>query len=217
MLKPQGEEGGDSSVQAALKCASRLIQQRIISNPKDMMGILLFGTQGSKFYDEEAGVSSSEQQSKGSLSYPHCYLLMDLDVPSAQDVRFIRDLVQKWEEDDEESGAEEGPDIAKVLTPAEEQVSMANVLFCANQIFTMKAPTYPSRRVFIVTDNDSPHSGNKALKSAAAVRARDLFDLGVMVELFPIIQEGVEFDKSKFYDVRSLVRMSDYVPKSCVF
>lgn len=210
MLKPQGEDGGDSPVQAALKCASRLIQQRIISNPKDMMGILLFGTQGSKFYDEEANGPSSEQHGKGSLSYPHCYLLMDLNIPSAQDVRFIRDLVRKWEEDDDEQGEE--PDITDVLTPADESVSMANVLFCANQIFTMKAATYPSRRVFLVTDNDAPHSGNKALKSAASVRARDLFDLGVMVELFPITQKGAEFDTSKFYDVRSIVGLSAVTP-----
>ena len=167
---------------AALKCAYALMQQRIISNPSDMMGVLLYGTESTKFQEEEA---------PGGLAYPHCYLLADLDIPAAGDVKSLKDLV----EDDEES--------QKLLVPAIEPVSMANVLFCANQIFTTKAPNFTSRRLFIVTDNDDPHAKDKALKSSAAVRAKDLYDLGVIIELFPISQPDHEFDRSKFYDVCS--------------
>jgi ATP-dependent DNA helicase 2 subunit 1 len=63
------------------------------------------------------------------------------------------------------------------------------------------APNFTSRRLFIVTDNDDPHAQHKALKSAAAVRAKDLYDLGVLIELFPISRPEKEFDGSKFYDV----------------
>ena len=167
---------------AALKCAYALMQQRIISNPNDMMGVLLYGTESTKFQEEEA---------RGGLAYPNCYLLADLDIPAAGDVKSLKDLV----EDDEES--------QKLLVPAIEPVSMANVLFCANQIFTTKAPNFTSRRLFIVTDNDDPHAKDKALKSSAAVRAKDLYDLGVTIELFPISQPDHEFDRSKFYDVCS--------------
>ena len=78
---------------------------------------------------------------------------------------------------------------------------MANVLFCANQIFTSKAPNFLSRRLFIVSDNDNPHGDSKSLRSAATVRAKDLYDLGVTIELFPISRPDHEFDTSKFYDV----------------
>jgi hypothetical protein len=61
---------------AALKCAYALMQQRIISNPNDMMGILLFGTEKSRFQDGGDGEGPG-------LQYPHCYLLTDLDVPAA--------------------------------------------------------------------------------------------------------------------------------------
>lgn len=152
-----------------------------------MMGVLLYGTQASKFYDEDEG-------SRGDLSYPNCYLFTDLDIPSAQEVKDLRALVE-----DEGKGRE-------ILVPAEKQVSMANVLFCANQIFTSKAPNFLSRRLFIVTDNDSPHTQDKALRSAATVRAKDLYDLGVTIELFPISQPEHEFDSSKFYDVRPCLR-----------
>ena len=171
----------DTSTTAALKCAYSLMQQRIISHPNDMMGVLLYGTQATKFQDEE--------QARGSLSYPHCYLLSDLNVPSADDVKALRDLVN------------EGQDWKTILAPSSEPVSMSNVLFCANQIFTTKAPNFTSRRLFIVTDNDDPHKNDPTLRSSAAVRAKDLYDLGVVIELFPISNPGHDFDRKTFYDV----------------
>ena len=38
----------NSPLLAALKCAYHLMQQRIISNPRDLMGILLYGTESTK-------------------------------------------------------------------------------------------------------------------------------------------------------------------------
>lgn len=171
----------DSPVQAALKCAYNLMEQRIISNPKDMMGILLFGTEKSKFQDDGSG--------RGSLGYPHCYLFTDLDIPSADEVKALKALAEE-EEDEEE-----------VLKATTETVSMSNMLFCANQIFTTKAANFGSRRLFIVTDNDDPQSADKAARSAAAVRAKDLYDLGVTIDLFPITRGDTEFRLEKFYDV----------------
>ncbi|KAH5309698.1 ATP-dependent DNA helicase II subunit 1 [Parastagonospora nodorum] len=164
----------DSPTSAALKCAYQLMQQRIISNPNDMMGILLFGTEKTDLKD-------------GDSTFQHCYLLADLDVPSAQDVKRLRDLV----EDEEEA--------AQILKPAKDGASIATVLFCANQIFTTKAPNFSSRRLFLVTDNDYPVNV-KADKDTAVTRARDLYDLGCTIDLFPISQPDQTFDRSRFYD-----------------
>ncbi|KAJ6787156.1 hypothetical protein PWT90_09177 [Aphanocladium album] len=170
----------DSPVQAALKCAYHFMEQRIISNPKDMIGILLFGTEKTRFQLDENGRSG--------LGYPHCYLFTDLDVPSAEDVKALKSLVE-----DEETGDD-------ILKPTSEAVSMSNVLFCANQIFTTRAANFGSRRLFLVTDNDNPHSTDKAARSAAAVRAKDLYDLGVSIDLFPISHQDSKFDLANFYD-----------------
>ncbi|KAG5968702.1 hypothetical protein E4U58_001770 [Claviceps cyperi] len=185
MLKPPPPSNSkkadqDSPLEAALKCAYHLMEQRIISNPKDMMGILLFGTEKTKFHNEESG--------RGGLGYPNCYLFTDLDVPSADDVKTLKSLV------------EEGEDDEKVLTPSKEPAIMSNVLFCANQIFTTKAANFGSRRLFIITDNDDPHPEDKAAASAAAVRAKDLYDLGITIDLFPISHHDSKFEFSKFYD-----------------
>jgi ATP-dependent DNA helicase 2 subunit 1 len=164
----------DSATSAALKCAYQLMQQRIISNPNDMMGILLFGTKKTDLGD-------------GDTTFQHCYLLADLDVPSAQDVKRLRDLV----EDEEEA--------AELLQPSDEPASIATVLFCANQIFTTKAPNFSSRRLFLVTDNDNP-AKTKQDKDTAVTRARDLYDLGCTIDLFPISRPGHGFDRATFYN-----------------
>jgi ATP-dependent DNA helicase 2 subunit 1 len=194
MLMPRSTSGSknaspETPSRAALKCAYHLMQQRIISNPHDMIGVLLFGTEASKFYDED-------ENSRGGLSYPHCYLFTDLNVPAAEDVKQLRELA----EDDDK--AEE------ILIPSKDPVSMANVLFCANQIFTSRASNFLSRRLFVVTDNDNPHGDNRSMRSTATVRAKDLYDLGVTIELFPISRLDRQFDRSKFYDVRSTLPLS---------
>ena len=145
---------------------------------------MLFGTQKSKFQDGD------EDTGKGGLQYPHCYLLTDLDVPAAADVKQLRNLVVDEEEAD------------SLLQASDEDVSMANLLFCANQIFTTKAPNFSSRRLFLVTDNDYPHASNRDARNSAAVRAKDLYDLGVTIELFPISHpdRGYTFDRSRFYN-----------------
>jgi ATP-dependent DNA helicase 2 subunit 1 len=80
----------DSPTTAAIKCAYQIMQQRIISSPKDMMGVLLFGTEESKFQDEDGN-------DRGNV-YPHCYLLSDLNVPSAEDVKVLKAIVEEEEE-----------------------------------------------------------------------------------------------------------------------
>ncbi|KAF2864705.1 DNA-dependent protein kinase [Massariosphaeria phaeospora] len=164
----------DSPTTAALKCAYQLMQQRIISNPNDMMGILLFGTEKTDLKE-------------GDSTFQHCYLLSDLDVPSAQDVKRLRDLVENEDEAEE------------LLKPTKDGASIATVLFCANQIFTTKAPNFSSRRLFLVTDNDHPAKA-KHDKDTAITRARDLYDLGCTIDLFPISRTDHGFDRSKFYD-----------------
>ncbi|KAL2065769.1 hypothetical protein VTL71DRAFT_3439 [Oculimacula yallundae] len=173
--------GTDSPTLAAIKCAYEIMTQRIISSPKDMMGVLLFGTEQSKFQDEDTS-------SRGSIAYPHCYLLCDLGIPSAADVRELKKIGENTEE------------AAELLVPSEEPASMSNMLFCANQIFTTRAPNFGSRRLFIITDRDDPHASDKAARSQATVRAKDLYDLNVIIDLFPISHPDHEFDRSKFYD-----------------
>lgn len=173
----------DSPAFAALRCALALMQQRIISNPKDMMGVLLIGTKKTKITDNVGEETSA---------YPNCYLLCDLGVPFVQDVKTLRSLI---------SGDASGDGGDELLSPTNEKVSMANILACANFLFMTRAPDFGSRRLFIITDEDDPASKAGEPKNLAAVRAKDLYDLGVVIELFPISKPGNKFDRAVFYDV----------------
>ncbi|KAL7628805.1 ATP-dependent DNA helicase II subunit 1 [Parahypoxylon ruwenzoriense] len=166
----------DPPVYAALKCAYQVMQQRIISNPKDMMGIILFGTEKTKYRDDQDS------------AYPHCYVYTNLDIPAAEDVKNLKLLVEEGE------GADE------ILVPSSEGAQMSNLLFLANNLLTTNAPNFGSRRLFIITDNDDPHSGSKQIKESSVTRAKDLYDLGVTIELFAITRGNEQFRFSKFYD-----------------
>ncbi|KAI5926674.1 SPOC like C-terminal domain-containing protein [Camillea tinctor] len=166
----------DPAVYAALKCAYLVMQQRIISNPKDMMGIILFGTEQTKYRDEQ------------NLSYPHCYVYTDLDIPASEDVKALKSLV------------EEGEGAGEVLVPSGERFNMSNMLFLANHMFTTRAANFGSKRLFIITDDDNPHADEKQIQDNTAIRAKDLYDLGAIIELFPVTRGDSKFDFSKFYD-----------------
>ncbi|KAK6361558.1 ATP-dependent DNA helicase II subunit 1 [Orbilia blumenaviensis] len=164
-----------SSAEAALRCAEAVLKNRIISTPNDMMGILLFGTEQTKY-----GEGSSN------ISYPNCYLLMDLDIPDAPSIKELKYLLDNPDE------------LSEILTPSKKPASMANVLFAANHLFTTKAANFNSRRLFIITDNDNPET-DKSARASAQTRARDLYDLGVRIEPFFISSPTHQFDKTLFY------------------
>ena len=168
---------GTSTVRTALECAYSILQSRIISNPNDMMGIMLFGMKETSFTGGGAG-------------FEHIYLLMDLDVPDVASIKRLKTLLEDDDAFDE------------LLVPCGETVSMANVLFGANQTFTTKAANFQSRKLFLITDDDDPHANDKALKNSAITRARDLYDLGVQIDPFYISNPGRKevFDPGKFYD-----------------
>ncbi|KAI0409570.1 hypothetical protein F4802DRAFT_604271 [Xylaria palmicola] len=166
----------DAASLTALKCAYQVMQQRIISSPKDMIAIVLFGTQKTTVPDAR-------------LQDSHCYLLTDLEVPAADDVKALRALV------------EEGEGLDEILAPSKQPPDMVMLLRLVLHLFQTRAPNFGSRRLFIITDNDDPCAGMKKNPSwDPAVGAKDIHDHGCTIELFPIARGDSKFDTSKFYD-----------------
>ncbi|KAH8160999.1 hypothetical protein CIB48_g7258 [Xylaria polymorpha] len=167
----------DPASLTALKCAYQVMQQRIISNPKDMIGIVLFGTEKTKIPDDIR------------LQDSHCYLLTDLEVPAAEDVKALRGLVEEGENADE------------ILASSKQPADMVMLLRLVLHLFQTRAPNFGSRRLFIITDDDDPCAGMKKNPSwDPAVGAKDIHDHGCSIELFPITHGESKFDTSKFYD-----------------
>ena len=192
MRTAQEEDAGngkDSPLLGALKCAYDVMTQRIISNPSDTMAILLYGTEGTKLSEDQAFENSTVR---------NCYLLTDFEVPSADEVKAVKALI-----DDSEK-------LKDLTTPAQVSLPLSEVLRFAVDLFTVKAANFASRRLFLITDEDNPHKGDKQKDENAGTRGNDLRNLGVVIELFPIAKPGESFDRSRFY--KNIVK-SDEKPK----
>jgi len=190
-----GKKGDrDSPLAAALKCAYHLMEQRIISNPKDMMGILLFGTRQYKYFEEPRDPNEPP--------FPHCYLLTDLDVPAAEDVRAIKTLVEDEEAFLSASLSSSSSSHDYILTPVDKPRAdtIHKMLFAANNLFAVKAANFLNRRLFIITDNDNPTLSIKHDKDLSVIRAKDLYDIGATIELFPVSHGDRPFSTTTFYD-----------------
>ncbi|EPQ64799.1 Bgt-1901 [Blumeria graminis f. sp. tritici] len=175
------EFGEDSQTIIAIKSACQITQSMTISCPKDKIGVLLFGTEISKPQD-------NNEYDQGILAHPHCYLLSNLDVPSAENLQVLRALAR------DENQAR------NILVPSTQPALIADLFYLANQIFTKYAQKYESKRLFVITDEDNPHEFDDKSRSLATETAKCLHDAKIKLEILPISNQGHQFDRSKFYD-----------------
>lgn len=180
MLTEPNVEPYRSPVYLALLGAYMAITDRLMFSPLDMCGVILYGVENGNL---EKGPK-------------HVYELMPLGLPDSTSLKELKNLLQ--DEDEFEK-------IVRPLEKKSEGPSMADVLFLANQKFSYRAPRYFSRRLIIVTDEDTPYTDKESLK-AAKTRAADLVQLNVRIK--PLLVESVKdkpFSTGKFYDELTLV------------
>lgn len=166
-----------NSVKHALDCAYRFLTYKIIANPNDMVGILLYGTETTQCPD-----------TYGYTACKNVFLLVDMDCPDAPKMRELRDILH----DDSK--------FKRVCTPCPEKPTLTNVLFLANGMFSQKAPNFNFKRIVLITDEDNPHANEKDIRRSTVTRARDLNDLGIKIEPIFISTMKKPFDTRKFYD-----------------
>jgi ATP-dependent DNA helicase 2 subunit 1 len=124
---------------------------------------------------------------------------MDLGVPDATGIKELKRLLNGAALSHKRPLTIDDKALYDLCKPSKEPASMANVLFAANTLLTSKAARFGSRRVFLVTDDDSP--GTKDQQKSAITRARDLNDLGIRLEPFFISHpDRPPFDLAKFYE-----------------
>lgn len=162
-----------------------VLRGQLLTKTIDKVGILLFGLQ----LPDLASLPLFEGVSAEANC--NCLMLHDLESPKLAALKTLTSLL---ENEDERS---------KILVPSDETIAMSSILFYLNQVFTTKASNFKSRNLIIVTDNDNPHQSNPSSRAAAAIRAKDLYDLGVNTELIPFSKPNHKFDWTLFYDVRA--------------
>ncbi|BGP33089.1 ATP-dependent DNA helicase II subunit 1 [Rhodotorula toruloides] len=163
-----------SKMEECLRAAYAMMKRKVIASPKDHVGIVIWNT----------------ASSQGDIG-DNCYLLLPLQQITAQNIRFLKDLLEKAEADENF--------LAEKFRPNEGQNIVANVFSLANNAFRELTPN-AHNRAYWVTDNDDPIQGVEQLFHVAKAKRMDLYDMKFHIETFFVPPTfGSQFDLNKFY------------------
>ncbi|SNX84766.1 related to ATP-dependent DNA helicase II, 70 kDa subunit [Melanopsichium pennsylvanicum] len=173
---------------SALKAASSLMQNKLISSPHDHVGVLIFNCAETLFRSAKPGEyykGSYELQSLRQVNVPDTYNLKALLHEAESHPKHLQD----------------------VLPPAEKQMRVDWALANAGVVM-VAAANAGSKRIFWITDNDDPHpiAQHKATKVRRACldKMNEFRKIGVRILPFFIkpageAEQGMEFEINKFY------------------
>ena len=148
-----------SAFQAAMKCISSTMKNKIISNETDKIGVICYGT----------------GKSKNPAGFPQIYLLQDLNVPDAPSILEIEKYFCRPESFSENIGS-----VSTTEAP------FGNVFWTAANTFSDKKLASFTKRIFLFTCEDNPNGRSEGMQRAAKTRGKDLTELGINLELFAL-------------------------------
>lgn len=184
MTSVEGEEELKSGFQLVMRACQRFYQSKIISNDKDFSGIILYGT----------------QKNKNAFDFNHISILHELAQPSAERIMQLESL------SNDKTSQKTYEDLFGA-TPSK-GYSLNEALWTCSNLFANSPQRLTIKRIFIFTCNDQPHASNLTLERQAKQRAKDLNDVGIEVEVFPILSETrTKFDYKKFF--QDVLMLSD--------
>ncbi|KAG7444641.1 Ku DNA-binding complex, Ku70 subunit [Guyanagaster necrorhizus] len=181
---PNYEDVVTSNLYTALESAMKIQKRKIIVGPNDSVGILLFNTTRR---NESNGNQGSEIKKNTFLYQP----IAPLSAPTIQELVHLLD-----------ASRDDPDELSKAFPPlADKRVPMGDVFTSCNWVLRDGAPKTATKRVFLITDEDDPHSGpgRKQLVTSAKTTLLDLTQAGVTVEPFFIKTAEKPFNISKFY------------------
>ncbi|XP_069823384.1 X-ray repair cross-complementing protein 6-like isoform X1 [Dendropsophus ebraccatus] len=163
----------------ALQCIRNVYTSKIISNDRDLLAVVFFGSKESKSAD----------------SFKHIYVLHDLDTPGAQRVLDF----DKYRE-------EKGREYFSETIGHSSDFSLGEALWHCTNLFSNVKMKLSHKRIMLFTNEDNPHAGDSAKITQAVTKAKDLRELGIVLDLMHLEKEG-GFDISLFY--RDIVNTDD--------
>ncbi|CAF1366338.1 unnamed protein product [Adineta steineri] len=174
----------ETGFQLVMRACQSFYQSKIISNDKDLSGIILYGT----------------EKNKNTFDFNHIYILHELAQPSAERIMQLEALSNK------NTYKKTYNDLFG--STQSKNYSLNEALWTCSNLFANSPQRLTIKRVFIFTCNDQPHASNLTLERQAKQRAKDLNDVGIEVEVFPILTESItKFDYKKFF--QDVLMLSD--------
>ncbi|CAG8534330.1 636_t:CDS:10 [Ambispora leptoticha] len=182
MLKPDSSdidnvesdrENKDPNIplRSAIRAASEVCLRKIIDRTQDYVGVLFYNTKEHKNKSDAA----------------HIYVLHDVDFPDVNRIRELSELASGEINFDERIGS------------SNEEFPLANVFMACRESLAQLSPSFKTKRIFFITDQDQPHKKNRYLRSAAITRTHDLAEIGIEVNLFSINRPDKQFNFNAFW------------------
>ncbi|XP_069690270.1 X-ray repair cross-complementing protein 6 [Periplaneta americana] len=163
------DESGSSPFKINLQCCRSTMLNKIVSSERDLMGVVLFGT----------------DKTTNKLDVPHIYVLQDLQQPGADKIKQLETILNRPKFDDFENKYGHSNDFA-----------ISDALWLCQQIFADSPLKLSSKKILLFTNTDNPHGGSTQQQHRARRKAADLCQVGIDVEL---LHMGRDFDPSHFY------------------
>ena len=180
MCEP-GPGGSPSPFAQSLQCVLACMKDRILGGERDLVGVMLFGTEQTKVPNGQG--------------FPHIYLLQELEEPSAASMRAISlvaagagvtaDVKLDTKLDPAAASSSDAASAFGHLSGASaESIDLGNVLWVTSMLFNHSASKNTRRRVYILTNDDNPCASSPDARKRALTRSRDLQDANVWMEPF---------------------------------
>ncbi|KAK4054102.1 ATP-dependent DNA helicase II subunit 1 [Microbotryomycetes sp. JL201] len=177
LLGWKGKEPAKSKMELCLRCALAMMRRKVISSPKDKIGILIYNT----------ATTSSDV---GGKNY---HVLHPLELPTARAILSLRQLLEEASRDPEF--------LARKYRPNTGQNATTGVLSHVSTIFRQEASNKRiNKHIMLITDNDDPVQGIDQLRNVAMQTRHDFATLNYTFDgTFIPPTSRDEFDLDKFF------------------
>lgn len=170
-----------SSITQVLNIAESFLKTKIITNEKDLFGLVLFNT----------------EKQVNEMGFSGVNYLIQISPPDASLIKKIKNLEQNT-----------NPilckdyllNLQKDFGALKDQTKcyLSNALWICHAELKKYDKKNFKRRIFLFTDKDNPLSDNINERNLIIQRAKDMFESEIIIELFPTNFDSV-FDLRKFY------------------
>lgn len=137
-----------------MKCAKSVLMNKIISSDKDLLGIVLFGT----------------EKQQNSSDFKNIFNLQELDMPDANRVLQIEALETGTVDFEQKYGHDNN-------------FAISDALWECSNMFANSTFKLAHKRILLFTTTDEPHANDRELQKRALKKSKDLSEIGIELEL----------------------------------
>ncbi|EAA08137.5 AGAP002690-PB [Anopheles gambiae str. PEST] len=174
-------EGGESESRfvEVLHIIEAMMRNKVVTNETDLVGVVFYNTKHNPAPETE------EELQPGLVAPRQCAIYLPLGATSVEMIRKVRGM----RESDDLFGFDAKYGHAQ-------GTSMSNVLWLCSRMFSHCGYKLAQSTIVLFTSNDQPHDSSSSEYQQALVKARDLQQKEIFVELVPM---SGSFECGKFY------------------